>query len=146
MGSVDGQPTAGMKVGPVHLMTKIAGMALVFAASLFLSAGTLAWPAAWIFLALFFGFTSALSLWLFRCSPDLLAERFTGIGKPDQPSWDKVLLSITAVAFFAWLTVMGFDTVRRGWSHMPWWLQGVGACLLLASFAVFFATFREHVW
>ena len=51
---------------------------------------------------------------------------------------------ITAVAFFAWLTVMGFDTVRRGWSHVPWWLQGVGACLLLASFAVFFATFREN--
>ena len=36
MGSVDGQPTAGMRVGFVHLTTKIAGMALVFAAALFL--------------------------------------------------------------------------------------------------------------
>jgi len=63
--------------------------------------------------ALFFGFTSALSLWLFRFSPDLLAERLTGVGKPDQKSWDKVLLAITAVAFFAWLTVTGFVLEKR---------------------------------
>lgn len=69
-----------------------------------LPAGTLAWPAAWIFLALF-GFTVAVSLWLLRFNPDLLAERMTGIGKPDLKSWDKALLLITAITFSA------------GWPH-----------------------------
>jgi hypothetical protein len=60
MGSVDGQPTAGMKVGPVHLTTKIAGMALVFAAALFLSAGS-----GFVLFAL----GTALMLWPYRLFP-----------------------------------------------------------------------------
>ena len=119
-------------------------MALVFAVALFVPAGTFAWPAGWVFFGLFFGFTAALSIWLFKFSPDLLAERLTGIGKADQKTWDKVLLAITAVAFFAWLAVMGLDAVRYRWSHVPVAVQLLGACLLLASFPMFFATFREN--
>src|SRR5262249_59500816 len=98
-----------MVVSGRQLAIQITGMAVVFTMTLFFPAGTLAWPAAWVFLALMFGFTVALSLWLLRFNPDLLAERLTGIGKPDQKGWDKVLLLITAVAFFGWLVVMGLD-------------------------------------
>ena len=119
-------------------------MAGVFAVTLFLSAGTFAWPAAWAFLALFFSFTSALSVWLFRFSPELLAERLSGLGKAGQKTWDKLLLAVTATAFFAWLSMMGVDVMRRGWSHVPLWLQIAGGWLLLASFPISFATFREN--
>jgi protein-S-isoprenylcysteine O-methyltransferase Ste14 len=132
----------GRKIG--QLAVKIAGMAAIFAVTLFLPAGTLSWRAAWVFLVLFFGFTSALSLWLLRFSPDLLAERLTGIGKPDQKTWDKMLLAITAVAFFAWLALMGLDAVRFRWSQVPLWLQGLGIFLLFCSFYLFFVTFREN--
>ena len=47
----------------------------VFAALLFVCAGTLLWPAGWAFLALFFGFALAIVLWLAREDPELLAER-----------------------------------------------------------------------
>ena len=50
---------------------------LFFTLPLFLGAGTLAWPAAWIFLILCFGFGLALTLWLFRSNPSLLKERMT---------------------------------------------------------------------
>ena len=68
---------------------------LSFALPLFLAAGTLAWPAGWIFLALSFGFGLTLTLWLFRYNPDLLKERMT-IVRSDQKAWDKV--RATAIA------------------------------------------------
>jgi hypothetical protein len=127
------------------LITKVSGMAVVFAATLFVPAGTLEWPAAWIFLVLFFAFVVALSLWLLRHDPGLLAERMTGIGKSDQKMWDKVVLVIASVAFFGWLALMGLDT-RSGWSRTPVWLQALGALVLLNSFYVFFVTFRENTF
>jgi protein-S-isoprenylcysteine O-methyltransferase Ste14 len=39
---------------------------------------------------------------------------------------------------------MGFDAARFGWSRVPVWLQAVGGLLLLGSFYLFFATFREN--
>ena len=125
---------------------RIAGMAVVFGATLFVSAGTIAWRAGWTFLVLFFSFVIALSTWLLRFDPDLLKERMTGIGKSDQKTWDKVLLAIMAVAFFSWFAVMGLDVVRFRWSDMPARLQFLGAVLLLASFYVFFVTFRANTY
>lgn len=128
-----------------QLIAKVSGMAVVFATTLFVPAGTLDWPAGWIFLVLFFAFVVALSLWLFRFDPGLLAERMTGIGKSDQKTWDKVLLVVASVAFFGWLAIMGLDA-RFGWSRTPLWLQVLGAFILVGSFDVFFVTFRENTF
>lgn len=133
-----------MRVNFGQLAIRIAGTALVFVLALFVPAGTLDWPAGWAFLALFFSFTLATSLWLLRFNPELLEERLTGIGKPNQKTWDKVLLAIIAVALLVWLVVMGLDAVRFGWSRIPAWLEGVGTLLLLISFYVFYITFREN--
>ena len=134
--------------GPVsgtQLAVQILVMALVFGACLFVPAGTFRWPGAWVFMGLMFGFTIALSVWLMRHDPQLLAERMTGIGRSDQEKWDKVLLSIVAAAFFAWLVVMGLDA-RFRWSAMPPSLEAVGALLLIASFEIFYLTFRENAF
>jgi protein-S-isoprenylcysteine O-methyltransferase Ste14 len=131
-------------VGAGQLAIRLAAMAVIFFLALFLPAGSLVWPAGWLFLLLFFGFTLALTFWLLRFNPDLLAERLTGIGKPDQKSWDKVLLAQTGAAFFAWLGLMGMDTVRFRWSRVPLWLHGFGMLLLLCSFYLFYLTFREN--
>ena len=128
------------------LTAQIAGMFVVFALALFLAAGTAAWPAGWIFLALFFGFTISLSAWLLRHNPGLLTERMTGIGKPDQKIWDKVFFVVANVIFLAWLIVMPLDAVRFRWSHMPGWLQVLGALLLLCSFYLFFLVFQENAY
>ncbi|MBZ0299117.1 MAG: isoprenylcysteine carboxylmethyltransferase family protein [Anaerolineae bacterium] len=126
------------------LVAQIVGMFVVFALVLFLAAGTAAWPAGWAFLILFFGFTVTLSLWLVRYNPGLLTERMTGIGKEDQKSWDKVFFALANVIFLAWLILMPFDAVRFGWSHVPGWLQVVGAVMMLISFYLFFLIFREN--
>jgi protein-S-isoprenylcysteine O-methyltransferase Ste14 len=125
---------------------QIVGMFVVFALALFVAAGTLAWLVGWVFLALFFGFTVALSRWLLVHNPGLLTERMTGIGKPDQKAWDKLFFVVANLLFLAWLVMMLLDAVRFHWSQMPSWLQVVGALLLLCSFYLFFLTFRENAF
>jgi protein-S-isoprenylcysteine O-methyltransferase Ste14 len=133
-------------VNVAQLAAQTVGLFVVFAVTLFLPAGTIGWPAAWAFLALFFGFVIALTAWLLRFNPGLLVERMTGVGKSDQKFWDKVFLALTAVAFLAWLAVMGLDAVRFQWSQMPSWLQAAGALVLLTSFWLLFITFRENTF
>jgi protein-S-isoprenylcysteine O-methyltransferase Ste14 len=133
-------------VNRTMLTAQIVGMFVVFALALFLAAGTVAWPAGWAFLVLFFSFTVALSRWLLRHNPALLTERMTGIGKPDQKLWDKVFFGVANLLFLAWLVVMPLDAVRFHWSRMPGWLQVAGAILLLCSFYLFFLTFRENAY
>jgi len=125
-------------------MAEIVGTFVVFGLALFLAAGTVVWPSGWAFLILFFGFTIALTRWLLRHNPGLLKERMTGIGKANQPAWDRVFFVAMQVFFLAWLVLMPLDAVRFRWSQMPGWLQGVGAVLLLCSFYLFFLTFREN--
>ncbi len=117
---------------------------MVFGLVLFLAAGTVAWLSGWAFLVLFAGFTIALTWWLLRHNPGLLTERMTGIGKPNQPVWDRVFFVAIELLFLAWLVLMPLDAVRFRWSRMPGWLQVVGAVLLLGSFYLFFLTFREN--
>jgi protein-S-isoprenylcysteine O-methyltransferase Ste14 len=116
---------------------------LVFALGLFLSAGTLAWLAGWVFLVLFFGFVFALTFWLYRHNAGLLKERMT-VSRADQKVWDKVLFALLQVAFLAWLILMPLDAVRWHLTHIPAWLQVAGAIVLACSFPLFFLTFREN--
>jgi protein-S-isoprenylcysteine O-methyltransferase Ste14 len=135
-----------MPVNLKLLAVEIAFLFVVIGLALFLAAGTVAWPAGWAFLVLFLGFTVVISLWLLRHSPGLLTERMTGIGQSNQKTWDKVFYALANVLFLAWLVVMPLDAVRFQWSHMPGWLQMLGALLLLGSFYLFFLTFRENAY
>ncbi len=118
----------------------------VFAALLFVSAGTLLWPAGWAFLALFFGFALAIILWLARKEPELLAERMSSPMQSGQPLWDKVFVVAVMVLFVAWLILMALDAVRFGWSEVPGWLQILGALGVVLSFYIMFLTFRENAY
>lgn len=126
------------------LVAQIVVMFLVFALALFLPAGTIAWPAGWVFLLLFFGFVVAISLWLLRYNPGLLQERMTGQFNPEAKTWDLLLLGLAGILFFAWLVLMALDAVRYRWSEVPVWLQALGVIVLVCSFYLFFVTYREN--
>mgnify|MGYP003297262150 CR=1 FL=1 len=135
-----------MKVNVTELIIRLILTAVGFGVVLFLPAGTLAWPAGWVYLVLLFGFTIGITVWLARFNPELLEERMSGIGKPGQKSWDKVFLALLLPVFFGWYVVMALDAVRFEWSRMPPWLQWIGAGVLLASFYIFYLTFRENTY
>jgi protein-S-isoprenylcysteine O-methyltransferase Ste14 len=118
----------------------------VFTALLFVSAGTILWPAGWAFMALFFSFALAIVLWLAREDPELLAERMSSPIQRGQPLWDKVFVAVVLLLFVGWLILMALDAVRFGWSEVPDWLQILGAIGVLISFYIMFLTFRENAY
>ena len=126
------------------LLAQIGGMAAVFGLALFGAAGTVAWAAGWVYMALMFGFVAAISAWLARHDPALLTERMTGIGKADQKAWDKVWFAATNVLFLGWLVLMPLDAVRFGWSRVPRVVRVLGAAALVASFWLFYRTFAAN--
>ncbi len=116
---------------------------IIFALALFLPAGTIAWPAAWIFLALFFGFSIITFAWLYKHNPGLLQERMR-LGTSDQQGWDKVLFPLINIVLLGWLIFMSLDAERLHWSPLPVGLQQMGAVILLGSFYFLFLAFREN--
>jgi|SRR5579859_7176078 len=116
---------------------------LLFPLVLFLVAGTLAWPAAWIFLILFYSFIVITVYLLSKHNPGLLEERMS-VFKPN-PQPDTMFLLVCAVSL-VWLIVMPLDAVRFHWSQLPLWLQIVGALILVGSFAVMYLTFCENAY
>jgi protein-S-isoprenylcysteine O-methyltransferase Ste14 len=106
---------------------------LVFAVLLFGSAGTLAWPAAWAFLSLFFGSAGLITRALARDDPALLDERMKPPIQKGQPLWDKIIMASFVVLFAGWLILMVFDAGRFSWSAMPALLQWLGAAGILIS-------------
>src|SRR5215475_10447422 len=100
-----------MQINVRQQIAQFVGFFVAFALALFLPAGTLSWPAGWIFLALFFGFYLAVTLWLFRHNPGLLQERMR-LATADQQGWDKLLFPLLLVFPFAWLILISFDAVR----------------------------------
>jgi protein-S-isoprenylcysteine O-methyltransferase Ste14 len=118
----------------------------VLAALLFVPAGTVLWPAAWAFMAIFFGFQLALVLMLAHEDPELLAERMSSPMQRGQPLWDKVIVAAFLPLGVAWLILVPLDAMWFGWSDVPGWLQILGALGLALSLYVVFLTFRENAY
>jgi protein-S-isoprenylcysteine O-methyltransferase Ste14 len=118
----------------------------VFAALLFVSAGTVLWTAGWVFIGIFFSFALAITLWLAREDPELLAERMSSPIQRGQPLWDKVFVAAVSLLFVLWLILMPLDAVRFGWSEVPGWLHILGALGLVLSLYITFLTFRENAY
>jgi protein-S-isoprenylcysteine O-methyltransferase Ste14 len=115
-------------------------------ALMFIPAGTLAWPAGWIYLAEFGLASFAMTRWMLRNNPDLLAERMSPLIQREQKAWDKALMSVFIFLWCAWFVVMGLDAVRYGWSHVPLWLQVLGALAILVSMHIIFLTVRANTF
>ena len=88
---------------------------------LFLPAGTLHWPEAWIFLIMYLIITLSFGLYMRLKDPDLYKERASV--KKDTKPFDRIILASYLLAFVAMLTLIGFDAVRFRWSTVPLWLK-----------------------
>jgi protein-S-isoprenylcysteine O-methyltransferase Ste14 len=116
----------------------------VMAMLLFVAAGTLHWPAGWVFLAELGILGFASGLWLAMTDPDLLAERMSPFVQRDQEASDRTLMKIISVAFVVWLMFMPLDACRFGWSHVPLWVRWIGAIAIAVSLAIVQWTVLEN--
>lgn len=108
--------------------------AVVLGLLLFLPAGTLGWPQAWVFMALLIGCSEATGVWLMEADPDLLAARSKSPISADQKPIDRAVMAAIMVVFLGWIVFMGLDARRFGWSHTPAWAQVFGAALIVGAF------------
>jgi protein-S-isoprenylcysteine O-methyltransferase Ste14 len=128
------QPNASM---PVAAYVQSALFIPLAALTLFGSAGTLAIPEFWIYLATLIAIIVASFLWL---DPDLARERMRPGGKkPPMALW-----LFTAVLFAHWI-VAGLDRGRFHWSDtVPAWLRAAGLIAVAAAYAFCLWAMREN--
>ena len=83
---------------------------------LLLAAGTLKWAMAWVYVGLIIVFTLLSRVIALRRNPDLLVERAHSLEAEDVKSWDRFLVSWTALLGpLCILIIAGLD-YRFGWS------------------------------
>jgi protein-S-isoprenylcysteine O-methyltransferase Ste14 len=112
-------------------------------ALLFASAGTLDWPAAWVFLVTSAIIGPACGLWLAKTDPALLAERMRPTFQADQPAADKKFMLTFVLVTLIWLVAIGLDR-RAQASDVPLALQALGLAMYLLSTAFIMWVFREN--
>jgi protein-S-isoprenylcysteine O-methyltransferase Ste14 len=128
----------------VSLVIKTVIWLAVMAALLFVPAGTPAWPQAWVFLIELAVTGALITGWLYVHDPALLAQRMASPVQREQAAWDRIFMICATLFFCAWLAVMGLDAVRFQASHVPAWVQVVGAIAILVSQYVFWLVFRAN--
>jgi protein-S-isoprenylcysteine O-methyltransferase Ste14 len=127
-----------------RLFLQTAIMLALMAAALFGAAGNIAWPQAWVFLAIFTASSAGFGFWLVRRDPDLLAARLASPVQRGQPLWDKMFLLVFMAIWFGWLVLIGRDAQTWHTSHMPPWLNFTGAALIVVGFLGVIRVFAEN--
>lgn len=115
----------------------------VMAALVFGSAGTLHYWQGWVLLACYLLASIAITLYLIRNDPALLARRMRGGPWAEKEPAQKVIMSIASAGFVALLVLPGLDR-RFGWSHMPALAAIAGDLLVLLGWAGILRVFREN--
>lgn len=119
----------------------IAGL-LIILALLFIPAGTLRWPEAWVFLVLYFSSVAGAFLWMKAKAPDLLKERMSR--KKDAKSWDKWILGLYTFFLVVMIVVAGLDAVRFAWSRVPLALKVFGFLGYIPAMALLFWVLTQN--
>ncbi len=124
---------------------QVAITVLVYALPILLPAGIRAWPAAWIFLALWFGSWVFVLVWLFRQDPTYSGNE-CAFKRPTRHGSDRIIYPLLHVSMFLWLLFTAYDAAGFHWSPVPTWLQALGAIILICSLLLYFVTFRENTF
>lgn len=109
---------------------------------LFLPAGTIYYPNAWLFMALLFIPMLILGVILFCKEPELLKKRLNSKEK-ETTQIGVVLLSL--VMFVGSFVLAGLD-FRYGWSEIPSGVVIVAAVLQLAGYGLYGEVMRENAY
>jgi protein-S-isoprenylcysteine O-methyltransferase Ste14 len=113
------------------------------AAALFIPVWTLNYWQAWIFLAVFFGASFAITIYLRKKDPALLARRVTAGPTHETRTNQKIVQSIAQILFLSVLIVPVLDH-RFGWSTVPTFMEVIGDALVALGFLIVFLVFKEN--
>lgn len=137
---------------PIKIWFSLAVRMLLFALALMWPAGTWHWFEAWLIVGLWTLFGIAMTRYLLRHDPALLAERLKLVPlHKEQKTWDKVIMLLFFIAGIALYIVPGFDVVRYEWSEpLPLWIRIIAMliqipCMLLLGWIMQANTYLAQV-
>ena len=121
----------------------LAVLFLIMASLLFVAAGTLHYWQAWLFLAVYFLASLAITLYLINNNRALLARRMSGGPFAEKEPAQRIIMALVSIGFVGLILLPAIDH-RFGWSHLsiPAILAGDGL-VLLGWLGIFFV-FREN--
>ncbi len=115
-----------------RLIVSVGWSLLIFVLCLFLPAGTLAWSKGWLFILVIVVASIPATLYLRRVNPEVVAARVNR--HEGTKRWDFLLGAIFLLpTMLAIMIVAALDDGRYHWSHLPWWVCGIGYVLLVAG-------------
>ncbi len=115
----------------------------VLALALFLSARSLAFWQAWVYLAVFALCTILITIYLAKNDPKLLAGRVQAGPIAETQRSQKIIQSLASVFFILLFVVAGLD-YRYGWSRVPPVLSLLADAVVAIGFFIVFLVFREN--
>jgi protein-S-isoprenylcysteine O-methyltransferase Ste14 len=118
---------------------------LAMAALLFIPVGTLDYWQGWVFLAVYFACSLAITLYLMKKDPKLLARRMRGGPTAEKETSQKIIMFFTSLGFVGLLFVPAWDH-RLGWSHMSPPIALAGDGLVMIGWLAIFFVFRENTY
>jgi len=116
---------------------------LVLGFMIFLSAWSINYWQAWVFLVVYTIATGQMVFSLMKNDPALLERRMKGGPRAEPRPAQRIIMWCMSTAFVALFVVSGFDH-RFGWSQPSMPLVIVGDTLLVLSFYLFNLVFREN--
>jgi protein-S-isoprenylcysteine O-methyltransferase Ste14 len=130
----------------IRVLIRVVADAMVVAIVLFVAAGTLAWPRAWVLVAVLLVVRTVSAIAVFRVNPALLRERATVLIHPHQPWTDRlILLAFMGTAFVGVPAVAALDVfhwhVRPG---PPLALSSVGLALFVLGWTIIAVALRAN--
>jgi len=118
---------------------------ILMGALLFLPAGTLDYWEAWVFVAVFFACTIAITIWLMLNDPRLLERRMRAGPAAEKETSQKIIVTIALLSFAGLSILSGLDH-RFGWSDVPTSAVILGNILIALSYIVFYFVLRENTY
>jgi protein-S-isoprenylcysteine O-methyltransferase Ste14 len=115
------------------------------AALLFVAAGTLDYWQAWTFLAVYFGSSVAITLYLVKKDPNLLQRRMRGGPLAEKATSQKIIMSFASLGFIGLIIVPALDH-RFAWSQMPPAVALAGDVLMELGWLAIYFVFKENTF
>ena len=113
---------------------------VIIATLLFIPAGTLDYPNAWLFLSLLFIPMFIVGIILMFKAPDLLRKR---LNADEKESEQKIVLLVSGLMFISSFIIAGLN-FRFNWSRLPQTVVIIASVLFLLAYAMYGEVLREN--
>ena len=120
-------------------------LVMLIGIALFVSAWTVHYWHAWVYLAVFAGASGLITAYLWKHDPQLLERRVKAGAAAEKEKSQKLIQMVASMGFFAEIIVPSLDH-RHGWSHVPVALAITGDVLVSAGFFIVFLVFRANTF